>query len=1172
VATTTAVARKASGSPLYFSVLGPLSVTGPDGPLVLSGARRRAVLIRLLLARGRPLPLGLLAEDVWDGEPPPGVASTLRSHLSLLRQSLGADRLFTRNGAAVLEVHPGEYDVASFESGSIQARQAVADGDLGAAVDHLDRALSLWRGPALDDVAGLSWALPEVARLDDERLAATTALLEALLAKGDHLRVVNEAERAVRDHPFREHLWALLMYGLYRSGRQADALRAYQRLRTELDDELGIEPSPTLRHLEQAILEQDPSIEWSGFGVATAEGPPAARHARGREEPAGSDLTWLPDDESPTFVGREAEFERAIGSRERAGQGGLALLIVTGEPGIGKTRLAGEVARTCSGLGDLVLYGRCDEAPLSSFQGFRQALSRVLSTLAGQAALADIGALGGPLSQVVPEVGVGVGAGVGAGADPDPDRSVSGAEAERFQSFEAVVALVGSLARTSPVVLVLEDLHWADAPAVSLLEHLLRSELDAPVLVVATCRDTDPGGKRWLSEGLVGLRRTTDVTRVDLAGLSPAMSFALFQDAVGSGVETEDPSGSDLREYTGGNPFFLQEVASDVLARGSPLDEVLPVITNWGSSVPERLRDLVHWRLTRLSDECTRVLSVASLMGFHFQVGTVLASTDFDETTVLSVIDEALAAGVISEIVDRPDSYRFVHDVVRQALDGDLGSARRVRTHLRIAQALEQQYGTDPARAPEIALHYCSGIAAGSAGRACFFSRAAGIAALSEVAYESAVSHFLQALDVTTSYFPDDEVSRCDLLLLLADAMVKAGRLVEADERFEQAFDEGRRLGRRDVVAAAALGFGGVLPAGVEPSDTGRRLLQTVLGDPDQDDPRNRALALGRLAHWEHFSLPRHERRKLADEAVAVAREQGDLLTLAATLEYRYWALCGPDEVDHQVGAGRAIREIGEEFEKPELALRGLKCELHAQFEAGEFVAANRLADEMRELAEQVRQPEYLRLGFMWDSLTAGIQGHFDEAERSAAKAFEIFRRSGHSQAGVISVGLSMTWLWLQGRIAEMEPMLEAYQTGRSSLGERALFAWIAAEAGRHDTAQDMLASLSPESVAAADRNFHWWYTMVGLSHAACQLQDARWADALYGIIVPFASHNCRVGQATFLGSASYYLGSLATVAGRPDTAVSHLQEALVRHREMNALPFIELTEQALALATTGRA
>jgi tetratricopeptide (TPR) repeat protein len=505
--------------------------------------------------------------------------------------------------------------------------------------------------------------------------------------------------------------------------------------------------------------------------------------------------------------------------------------------------------------------------------------------------------------------------------------------------------------------------------------------------------------------------------------------------------------------------------------------------------------------------------------------------------------------------------------VVRQALDGDLGSARRVRIHLRIAQALEEQYGTDPARAPEIALHYCSGIAAGSAERACFYSRAAGIAALSEVAYESAVSHFLQALDITTSHFPEDQASRCDLLLLLADAMVKAGRLVEADERFEQAFDEGRRLGRRDVVAAAALGFGGVLPAGVEPSDTGRRLLQTVLGDPEQDDPRNRALALGRLAHWEHFSLPRHERRKLADEAVAVAREQGDLLTLAATLEYRYWALCGPDEVDYQVGAGRAIREIGEEFEKPELALRGLKCELHAQFEAGAFAAANRLADEMRQLAEQVRQPEYLRLGFMWDSLTAGIQGHFDEAERSAAEAFEIFRRSGHSQAGVISVGLSMTWLWLQGRIAEMEPMLEAYQTGRSSLGERALFAWIAAEAGRHDTAHDMLADLSPESVAAADRNFHWWYTMVGLSHAACQLQDARWADALYGIIAPFASHNCRVGQATFLGSASYYLGSLATVAGRPDTAVSHLQDALVRHREMNALPFIELTEQALALA-----
>jgi DNA-binding SARP family transcriptional activator len=1170
----TKVAAIIPAETLHFSVLGPLTVTGRQGPLVIAGARRRAVLIRLVMARGRPVPLGLLAEDVWDGEPPPGAASTLRSHLSLLRRSLGPDRLFTRNGAAVLGVHPGEYDVASFESGYAQARQARADGDLDTSVEHLDRALGLWRGPAFADVDGLTWALLEVARLENERLGATTALVETLLERGDHALAVNEAESAVHEHPFREHLWALLIFGLYRSGRQADALRAYQRLRTVLADELGIDPSPTLHRLEQAILDHDPSIEWRGFGVDPTEAPASAPRARSRAELAASDLTWLPQVGSPAFIGREPEFERAMRARSATAEGALALLIITGEPGIGKTRLAAEVARACSDLGDLVLYGRCDEAPLSSFQGFRQALSRVVSTPVGRAALADIGPSAGPLCQVIPEAG-----GL---ADPEPDHTVSGAEAERFQSFEAVVALVGSLARSCPVVLVLEDLQWADAPTVSLLEHLARSEVDVPVLVIATCRDTEVGGTGWLSEGLVGLWRSTDVTRLDLAGLSSSTSFALFRDAVGSDGAPEEESlgssgpelrgaelrGAELRDYTGGNPFFLQEVASDVLARGSPLDEILPAVTASGSSVPERLRDLVHWRLTRLSDPCTQVLSVASLMGSHFEVGTVLAATDFDETTVLSLVDEALAAGVISEIVDQPDCYEFVHDVVRQTLDVDLGSARRIRTHLRIARVLEERYGTDATRAPEIALHYCGGIAAGSAERACFYSRAAGIAALSEVAYESAAALFLQALEISTDHFPEDHAGRMDLLLLLADALVKAGRLLEADQRFEQAFEEGRRSGRHDVVAAAALGFGGVLPAGAEPSDTGRRLLRTALGDLDHDDLKNRALALGRLAHWEHFSLSRPERRELADEAVAIARGLKDPLTLAATIEYRYWALCGPDEVDRQIRAGQAIRQIGEELEAPELVLRGMKCELHAQFEAGAFVKANQLAHEMRQLADQVRQPEYLRLGFMWDSLTAGIQGHFDEAERSAAEAFDIFRRSGHSQAGAIAVGLSMTWLWLQGRIAEMEPMLEEHRTGRSSLGEQALLAWIAVEAGRHETAAAMLAGLSPESVATADRNFHWWYTVAGLSHAVLQLDDARWAGALYDLITPFASHNCRVGQATFLGSASYYLGSLATVAGRPDRAVPHLQDALVRHREMNAGPFIGLTEQALARAT----
>jgi hypothetical protein len=366
-------------------------------------------------------------------------------------------------------------------------------------------------------------------------------------------------------------------------------------------------------------------------------------------------------------------------------------------------------------------------------------------------------------------------------------------------------------------------------------------------------------------------------------------------------------------------------------------------------------------------------------------------------------------------------------------------------------------------------------------------------------------------------------------------------------------------------MASAALGYGGVLPAGVEPNPRGQGFLRTTLTRLDPDDHRQRSLTLGRLAHWGHFSESRPERRRLGDEAVEFAARSGDPGTLATALEYRYWSLCGPDDVEHQAASARRIQRIGEELDEPEVILRGLKCELHAAFEGGDFPGADRLARHMAELAEQVKQPEYLRLGFMWDSLVAGIEGRFTDAERSAADAFAIFRQSGHSQVGAIGVGLSLTWLWLQGRMGELAPMLEAGQTGRSSMGEQALKAWVATEVGRPDSARSILAGMTPERVAAEDRNFHWWFMMAGLSHASCHLGDARWAEALYEMIAPFADHHCRVGQATFLGCAPYYLGSLAIAAGRPEQAVDHLNEALVRHRSMRAAPFVELTELALA-------
>ncbi len=286
-----------------------------------------------------------------------------------------------------------------------------------------------------------------------------------------------------------------------------------------------------------------------------------------------------------------------------------------------------------------------------------------------------------------------------------------------------------------------------------------------------------------------------------------------------------------------------------------------------------------------------------------------------------------------------------------------------------------------------------------------------------------------------------------------------------------------------------------------------------------------------------------------------MARRLGRRGTLAAVLGYRYWALDGPDDPDGQLAVALETRRLGEEIGDREVTLHGLKCELHSRFEVGDFAAAKETARVLGALAQRVRQPEYLRLQCMWDSLVAGIEGRYADAEQSAADAVAILERTEHPHLNALYVGLSLPWRWLQGRMEELRILLEIGQTGRASAGERALVAWVASEIGEPDQARLSLDSLSPDAVAAEDRHFHWWLLVVGLVQTSLNLADRRWAGALYDMIEPYAEHNCRAGQATFLGAASLHLGALALLLGRDDEAALHLERAVVRHRDMGALP-----------------
>jgi predicted ATPase/DNA-binding SARP family transcriptional activator len=309
---------------MEFSILGPLEVRAGDRAVVLGGTKPRALLAVLLLHANQAVSAERLALALWGEDAPGGAVKTVQVHLSRLRRALGDPDVVTTTGAGYrLRVQPGELDAQRFNQLVGEGRDALAVGDAEAAGAVLREALGLWRGPPLDELAGMPFAPAEIARLEEERLAALELRVQADLAAGRHAELVAELGRLTREHPLREGLHGQLMLALYRSGRQADALDAYRHAREELVEQLGVEPGEELAELQQAILAHDPSL---------------ASPRRERAVQGDGRLPWLPN----RTIGRDREIATIAG---RLRPGGVRLLTLTGPGGVGKTRLAIEVAR-----------------------------------------------------------------------------------------------------------------------------------------------------------------------------------------------------------------------------------------------------------------------------------------------------------------------------------------------------------------------------------------------------------------------------------------------------------------------------------------------------------------------------------------------------------------------------------------------------------------------------------------------------------------------------------------------------------------------------------------------------------------------------------------------------------------------------------------------------------
>ena len=518
--------------------------------------------------------------------------------------------------------------------------------------------------------------------------------------------------------------------------------------------------------------------------------------ALGTQDPGNSDFPGqlpvpppLVVREGSQFIGREAEHAEIESYWQQVTSGKRQLVLLAGEPGIGKTRLAIQFSLGAYQRGATILLGRCYEQELIPYQPFVEALRYYVTACPSSELYKQAGAWGPALIKLVPEIGHRL---------PDlPEAPALDPEGERYRFFEAVAALLREASRSNPTVLILDDLHWAATPTIRLLSHLVRAPEQSALLILGTYRESELVRGSPLAEALPDLRRDHAFERISLAGLDEQSVGQLIESS--AGIAPPQALRHAVHARTEGNPFFIEEIARDLTEAGAEAGgDGEGLLEAASRGIPEGVRDVIRHRLSRLSTECNGALSIASVIGREFRVDVLERVSDLTADRLLDALDEAVGARVVAETSDAVGRYHFVHALMRETLHEELSAIRRARLHRRIGDVLESDPDVSPLLS-ELAYHYFEAASVGEATKAVDYAMQAGERAIAHLAYEQAVDHFamaLQALDLTSA---PSEQRRCELLLALADAQRRSGEGELAAEAFRDASNLARRLGAANL-------------------------------------------------------------------------------------------------------------------------------------------------------------------------------------------------------------------------------------------------------------------------------------------------------------------------------------------------------------------------------------
>jgi len=1127
-----------------ITLCGRLSV-GWDGEQLeadLPGRQGRLLFSFLVLNRSRPVRRDELVEALWADEGlPSGGEALLAPPLSRLRKTLGPGRL---EGRAELSLSLGDevrIDWEEAQAALQESRELLAAGDATSAWDMAIQAEEIFSGGLLPGLEA-RWIDEHRVQLDEMRLLSleSVALAGVQLGPAEQARAERSARTAVDASPFRESARAALIEVMRAQGNIAEALRSYEELRVLLREELGTFPAPELTALHEQLLNAHETTTGgpNGTGTGNQETQPAPKPSVAIGELIDPRIRAI------EMVGRTETLDKLRSELDQAASGELRIALLSGEGGVGKTRLAAELAASRDDV--TVLYGRCEPEEIRPFRIWSGLLRTAMEQIDERDLAKVVGADGPVLSRILPELVRGM------DLPPGPPADL---ETERQALFSSVLRMIGRLTASKPMLLILDDLHWADRSTLMLLSSLAGDDPPKGVLALGVYRDTELPESSPLLETVANLQRHLPAVRLKVDSLDPEAVRHLVRGRV-------DESLADaLHDQTGGNPFFIEQIVRHLEETG----ERDP------AAVPAEVREIIGQRVSRLAEGGPELLQRAALIGRDFDLDILVATTGENEDRVIELLDSAVLAGLLDESPSIPGRYSFVHALLRSTLSSELSLTRRTQVHRNIGEAIEQRFRNQPGRmVGELAWHFGQSGPAES-DRAVLYATRAAEQAEERLAYVEAVGFYEDAITACRSDEPVDLSVLARLLLSQAEAEWRMGDLQRAGDTFFEAADAARLSGVPELLARAAVGTNW---GSWEAFDVDRNqhlaLLQEALDAIGPKDGPLRAQLLAFLGHAIYLGGTSTDRaRKMMLDARDMVRRLNDPATEFTVLSATVMLIWEPENRQDRFDFTLRMVELAESTDDPEDKTEALAWRSVVAFNLG--LRDQLDSDQVRRAHVSRNLPQTKVATTAMQAVRCFLEGHWLEGERLVNNSVA----SGIPQSAVVANNDALLFMVRaqQGRLGEyLEPlrakaeMTDDWETW--PVWRMGLLLGMA-QAGQVD---EVNRALEPAGRDGLDGDGGRHVTKLPYCGMATMLffetEDAGRAERLAELMMPWTGEWTIFGPTggTY-GPIDLLLGEMLLVSGRPEEAVEPLRGAIEMCRTMDALPYMARSRLSLAEA-----